>query len=200
MWRRSGSTGTSTPSMRPIDLAHGPAALTTSGVLMSPFEVRTSATRPPASRMPVTSVSRTISTPLACAPCAKPIVTPLGSATPSAAQKVAPRTPVTSSPGASAPPPPATATARPRRGGAAGPRSSRTRPRWRPSTAGRGSRPGGSRSACRPPPRSRAIMRDRLDRQLDVRRVRELVAHAAGVLPGRAGGELRLALDAARRW
>ena len=45
MWRRSGSTGTSTPSMRPIDFAHGPAAFTRIGVEMLPFEVRTSATR-----------------------------------------------------------------------------------------------------------------------------------------------------------
>ncbi len=36
---------------------------------------------------------------------------------------------------------------------------------------------------------------DRFDRQLDVRRVRELVAEAAGVLAGRSGAELRLALE-----
>ena len=47
----------------------------------------------------MTSVSRTISTPRACAPLANPIVTPLGSATPSAAQYAAPRMPATSMPG-----------------------------------------------------------------------------------------------------
>ena len=36
---------------------------------------------------------------------------------------------------------------------------------------------------------------DRLDRQADVRLVRELVAHAAGVATGRSGAEQLLALD-----
>ncbi|MNC86674.1 hypothetical protein D3C83_23480 [compost metagenome] len=86
MWRRSGSTGTSTPRKRPIDFAHGPAALIRIGVEMSPFDVRTSVSRWPLSLAPVTSHSRTMSTPFACAPLANPIVTPFGSATPSDGQ------------------------------------------------------------------------------------------------------------------
>ena len=65
--------------------------------------------------MPVTSVSRSTVRPAACAALAKPMVTPLGSAMPSLAQKVAARTSVASSPGviAAASPPVNQATSRP---------------------------------------------------------------------------------------
>ena len=60
MWRRYGSTGTSTPAIRPIRRACGPAALTTIRVSIVPRVVSTAATRPASTRIPVTSVSRAI--------------------------------------------------------------------------------------------------------------------------------------------
>ena len=101
MWRRYGSTGTSTPARRPTVRAHGPAALTTMRVAMEPRDVSTAATRRDSTRMPVTSVSRSTIAPAVCAAFANPIVTPFGSAMPSRAQKVAPSTPSTPTPGAS---------------------------------------------------------------------------------------------------
>jgi hypothetical protein len=51
--------------MRPTARACGPAAFTTIAVSIDPRVVSTPATRPPATRTPVTSVSRAIETPAA---------------------------------------------------------------------------------------------------------------------------------------
>src|SRR5438067_1203735 len=70
MWRRMGSTGTSSPAIRPIARACGPAALTTARVSIVPRVVSTAATRPESTRSDTTSVSRSIAAPAACAaPC-----------------------------------------------------------------------------------------------------------------------------------
>ena len=100
MWRRSGTTGSSTPAIAATWPAHGPAALTTARVAIGPADVVTPAMRPWTTSMPVRSVPRsTVTRPRRCAAFTKPMVTPFGSAMPSAAQKVAARTPAASSPG-----------------------------------------------------------------------------------------------------
>ncbi len=70
IWRRSGTMGRSTPASAATVPAHGPAALTTVDVAMVPAGVSTAATRPAATRMPVTSISVKICAPSRRAPAA----------------------------------------------------------------------------------------------------------------------------------
>ena len=65
MCRRRGSTGSSSPAIRPTSGAQGPAALTTSRVAMVPAGVRTPVTRPCSTTIPVTGVPSTMRTPRA---------------------------------------------------------------------------------------------------------------------------------------
>ena len=114
---------------------------------------------------------------------------------PSAAQNVAARTPVASSPGVIAAASSPSATARRRRARAARATLARERAARSPrSTAGTDSRPARSRSGVPISASKRAKQRNRLARQGDVGRVGELVAHAAGVASGGSGAELRLTL------
>ena len=195
MWRRYGSTGTSTPAIRPIERACGPAALTTVRVSIVPRVVSTRgdpagldadaghlgvaldryARRLRRLREPHRDAVR------------------IGDAVALAEGGAGDAVDV--EPGRQRAPPAARrATARRRRGCAAARRSRETSRRSPAPTAGTGSRPGGSRSAGRPRRRT-ARTADRLDGEADVRLVRELVAHAAGVATGRSGAEQLLALD-----
>ena len=160
-----------------------------------PRVVSTAATRPAATVIPVTSTSRSIVTPSDCAVFANPIVTPLGSAMPSRWQKVAASTPSAFSPGA-------------RRGGLR-----RVEPLHVDAEAalqGDVALEGVDAGRGRQEEEVAVLMEidrvadfvgealeqaDRLDRQLDVRLVRELMPDAAGVPAGGSCPEHRLALE-----
>ena len=151
MCRRYGSTGTSTPAIRPIRRACGPAALTTVRVSIVPRVVSTAATRPDSTRIPVTSVSRSIETPASLRRLgeAHRDAVGIGDAVALAERRaeravhVEPRR----QPGGVLR---RRATARPRPGCAAARRSGETSRRSPASTAETDSRPGESRSAGRP--------------------------------------------------
>ena len=166
---------------------------------MTPAEVFTPLTRPPATSMPVTSSPRRISTPRACAARANPIVTPLGSAIPSAAQKVAAATPVDVEP--------RTDRARlirrqPVDGDAVGALqldvgAKRVDARRRRQQEQIAVGPEVDRKAD--PLLELREERDRLLRQFDVRRMRELMTKPASIATGRSRAQLRLPLEQARR-
>lgn len=63
IWRRSGSTGRSTPAIPPTARDQAPAAQTTVGVTTSPPVVRTRARPSPVASIPVTAVPVRTSTP-----------------------------------------------------------------------------------------------------------------------------------------
>ena len=88
--RRTGETGTSTPSRSPTWPAHGPAAFTSHAHSQRSPSATSENPPPPSGEAAVTSQPRRSSTPPRRASAAYPATSAAGVATPSSAQKVAP--------------------------------------------------------------------------------------------------------------
>ncbi len=95
-WCAIGTTGTLTPTIRPISWANMPPAFTTTSQVMRPRSVSTWVTRRRPCRsstpMPVTRVMVAISAPRLRAPAASAIVRSVGLSQPSVGSHTAPRT------------------------------------------------------------------------------------------------------------
>ena len=102
IWRRSGSTGRSTPAISPTDRDHAPAVHTTVSVAIRPAPVSTARTCPSMTSIPVTAQCVTMRAPARRAPPAYPRTTDSGVQCPSSGDQAAARIPSISTIGESA--------------------------------------------------------------------------------------------------
>ena len=93
IWRRSGSTGRSTPTIAPSPRDQAPAAQTTVSVAIVPLSVTTRVIAPPLESIAVTAQSRTIRAPARRAAPAYPLTTLSGVQCPSVGEYAAARSP-----------------------------------------------------------------------------------------------------------